>query len=113
MKALHVIPAALFLGIAYIQLNDPDPLYWIIVYGGTATTAFARALGKSSDFWTTILIGAVAAGMVIATPSLVEFIAAGEFAAIGDMDRAPYIESAREFGGLLLALSLLLYYYKR
>lgn len=112
MKALHFLLAALFLYIAYIQLNDPDPLYWIIIYAGTAAIALAKGLGRSSEFWTTILIGAAAAGMITATPALVEFIAAGDFAAIGDMDRAPYVEPAREFGGLLLALSLLLYYYK-
>ena len=113
MKALHFIFAALFLYMAYIQLNDPDPLYWIIIYVGTAAIALAKGLGVSSDFWTTILIGAAAAGMIIATPSLVEFIASGDLAAIGDMRRAPYVEPAREFGGLLLAFGLLLYYYIR
>ena len=113
MKAVHFILAAFFLYMAYLQFNDPDPLYWLIVYAGTAAIALAKGLGRSSDFWTTILIGATAAGMIIATPSLVEFIAAGDFAAIGDMDRAPYVEPAREFGGLLLALILLLYYNRR
>ncbi|MDH3747546.1 MAG: transmembrane 220 family protein [Gammaproteobacteria bacterium] len=113
MKALHFILAALFLYMAYLQFNDPDPLYWIIIYAGTAAIALAMGLDRSSDFWTTILIGATAAGMIITTPSVAEFIAAGDFTAIGDMDRAPYVEPAREFGGLLLALVLLLYYYKR
>ncbi len=112
MKAIHFVFSALFLYFAYIQLNDPDPLYWIVIYTGTAAVALARGLGKSSKFWTTILIGAVAAGMIVATPGLVDFIAAGNIAAIGDMDNAPYVEPAREFGGLLLALGLLLYYYK-
>ena len=112
MKAIHFVFSALFLYFAYIQLNDPDPLYWIVIYTGTAAVALARGLGKSSKFWTTILIGAVAAGMIIATPGLVDFIASGNIAAIGDMDNAPYVEPAREFGGLLLALGLLLYYYK-
>ena len=52
MKALHFILAALFLYIAYIQLNDPDPLYWIIIYAGTAAIALAKGLGRSSEFWT-------------------------------------------------------------
>ena len=118
MKAIHFVFSALFLYFAYIQLNlilclnDPDPLYWIVIYTGTAAVALARGLGKSSEFWTTILIGAVAAGMIVATPGLVDFIASGNIAAIGDMDNAPYVEPAREFGGLLLALGLLLYYYK-
>ena len=112
MKAIHFVFSALFLYFAYIQLNDPDPLYWIVIYTGTAAVALAMGLGKSSEFWTTILIGAVAAGMIVATPGLVDFIASGNIAAIGDMDNAPFVKPAREFGGLLLALGLLLYYYK-
>ena len=94
MKAIHFVFSALFLYFAYIQLNDPDPLYWIVIYTGTAAVALARGLGKSSEFWTTILIGAVAAGMIVATPGLVDFIASGNITAIGDMDNAPYVEPA-------------------
>jgi hypothetical protein len=36
VKVLHYVLAALFLYIAALQFNDPDPLYWIIVYVGTA-----------------------------------------------------------------------------
>ena len=112
MKAIHFVFSALFLYFAYIQLNDPDPLYWIVIYTGTAAVAFAKGLGRSSEFWTIILIGVAAAGMIVATPGLVDFIASGDIAVIGDMNNAPYVEPAREFGGLLLALCLLFYYYK-
>ena len=112
MKAIFLVFGALFLYMAYIQLNDPDPLYWIVVYVGTAAIAFARWRGISSDFWTSILIGATAAGMIIATPGLVDFIAAGDFSVIGDMSNAPHVEPAREFGGLLIAFCFLLYSYK-
>lgn len=112
MKAIYAVIGALFLYIVYIQFNDPDPFYWIVVYAGTAAVAFAGLLGKSSEFWTTILIGAVAAGMIVATPGLVDFIAAGDIAVIGDMNNAPNVEPAREFGGLFIAFSFLLYCYK-
>ena len=111
MKVLHFLLAALFLYIAYLQLNDPDPLYWICIYVGTATVALSTALGRRDEFWTAILIGATAAGMIIAAPSLVEFLAAGNMAEISDMAAAPYVEPAREFGGLLFAFGVLLYYY--
>ena len=109
MKAIKLGLSALFVYMVYIQLNDPDPLYWIVVYGGVAAVTFGHVLGKSSDFWTTILIGATAAGMIVATPGLVDFIAAGDVAAIGDMGNAPYVEPAREFGGLLIAFVVLLF----
>lgn len=106
-----IIVGALFLYMAYIQFNDPDPLYWIVVYSGTAAVALARGLGKSSEFWTVILVGAVAAGMIVAAPGFVEFMAAGDVAAMGDMNNASYVEPAREFGGLLIAFGFLLYSY--
>ncbi|MGI9205324.1 MAG: transmembrane 220 family protein [Woeseiaceae bacterium] len=112
MKAIFIILGALFLYMAYIQLNDPDPLYWIAVYVGTAEVALAKALGKSSEFWTTILIGAVAAGLIVAAPGLIDFVAAGDLAMINDMANASYVEPAREFGGLLIAFGFLLYSYK-
>lgn len=112
MKAIFAALGALFLYMAYIQLNDPDPFYWILVYTGTAAIAFARSVGKSSEFWTTILLGAVGGGMVIAAPGLIDFFVAGDIAAIGNMTNAPYVESAREFGGLLIAFVFLLVCYK-
>lgn len=109
VKAVFAALGALFLYMAYIQLNDPDPLYWILIYSGAAAIAFAKSAGKDSQFWTTILIGAVGGGMVIASPGFIEFVAAGDFAVIGDMKNAPYVEAAREFGGLLIAFVFLLF----
>lgn len=111
MKVLNIVFGVLFLYMAYIQLNDPDPLYWIVIYCGTAAVAFARWRGKHSDFWTTLLVGAVAAGMIVATPGFVDFLAAGELAVINDMANASYVEPAREFGGLLIAFAFLLFSY--
>lgn len=113
MKALHLIFGALFLYIAYLQFNDPDPLYWIIVYAGTAAIAFGAGFGRFNQFAATVLVGAVAAGMIITTPAVVEFLAAGDLGAINDMQKAAYVEPTREFGGLLMALALLLYYLRR
>ena len=112
MKAVFVLVGMLFLYMAYIQLNDPDPLYWIAIYAGTAAIAFARFGGRNSEFWTTILLGVAAGGMIVAAPSLIEFIAAGDVAAIGEMQNASYVEPAREFVGLLIALGFLLYCYR-
>ncbi|MEL7187025.1 MAG: transmembrane 220 family protein [Pseudomonadota bacterium] len=112
MKAAYLGLSALFLYMVYIQFNDPDPLYWIVVYGGVAAVALGHAFGKASDFWTVALIGATLGGMIIAAPGFVEFVAAGDIAAMGDMRNAGYVEPAREFGGLLIALGALVYCYK-
>lgn len=52
----HVwVGAALFVLFALLQLNDPDPLSWVVVYGMTALYSAAVATGTLSRgpvlFW--------------------------------------------------------------
>lgn len=81
-------------------------MYWIPVYSGTAMVAIAKGLGKSSLFWNALLIGGIAAGLLIAAPGVADYLTSGDLSLTGDMARASHIEPAREFGGLLLALAL-------
>ncbi len=99
---------------ALLQFNDPDPLYWVWVYGGTAVVAVAKCLGRSSPFWNVLLLGAALSGMVIALPSLLEYLRDGDWASIaGSMESNAHAEPVREFLGLLLAAALLCWYQRR
>lgn len=100
---------------AGLQFNDSDPVYWVAVYGGTALVALAKALGRYSEFWAAIVIGAVVAGMITAFPGVLNFFEYGESQEIVGpmMSSKAYVESTREFGGLLLALVVLASYVKR
>ena len=107
----NIAAAAVFLVFAAIQLNDPDPLYWILVYAGTAAVALAQALGRHSRFWTGACVGAVAAGMVSTAPSFGQYLISGNLGSLfGDMAGGDYVENSREFLGLLMALVLLIVY---
>ena len=64
--------ALLFFVFAVIQLNEPDPLYWIIVYGGTSAILIARSFGKRNQFWTGVCVGVVLAGVVSTAPSFTQ-----------------------------------------
>lgn len=46
MSRVHWSGAGVFLLFALVQLNDPDPLGWVIVYGATAFYSAAAALGR-------------------------------------------------------------------
>ena len=108
MKAFNFVVAAVFLVFAAIQLNDPDPLYWIGVYAGTAGVALARAFGRQSRFWTGACVGAVAAGIVTTAPAFGQFLGSGQpMSLLGAMSGGDYIENSREFLGLALALAVL------
>jgi Transmembrane family 220, helix len=115
MRFLDYVFAVMFLAMAGLQFNDPDPIYWVAVYGGAALVALSRALGRYSEFWAAITIGAAVAGLLMAIPGVLNFIDFGSFSELfGDMHASkPYIESTREFGGLMLVLIVLASYVKR
>jgi hypothetical protein len=115
MRVLNYIFAAVFFLMAGLQFNDPDPVYWVAVYGGTALVALGKALGRYSDFWAALTIGGVLAGMIYAFPGVLNFVDFGTFdELLGAMSSTkPYVESTREFAGLLLALIVLASYVKR
>ena len=121
MRLWNFGAAALFLVIAALQLNDPDPIYWVLVYGGTAMIAFGQGLGRHSIFWTGACIGALATGIISTAPAFGDYLASENFSSIfsepesfssvfSAMNSRDYIENSREFLGLVLAFVLLTTY---
>jgi len=115
MRILNYMFAGLFFVMAGLQFNDPDPIYWVAIYGGAALVALGKGLGRFSEFWAAIVIGGVVAGLIYAVPGVLNFIDFGSFEELtGKMTSSkPYIESTREFGGLMIALIVLASYVKR
>jgi hypothetical protein len=115
MRVLDYVFAAIFLVMAGLQFNDPDPVYWVAIYGGAALVSLSKALGRYSEFWAAIVIGGAVAGLIYAVPGVLNFIEYGSFEELtGKMTASkPYIESTREFGGLLIVLIVLASYVKR
>ncbi len=104
-----IILAGLAFLAAFIQWNDPDPVYWIAVYTATGVTIVIQVVGRLSRFWVTLVIGAVMGGLLMTLGGLVEYLRSGDLGSItGEMTASkPYVEEAREFVGLALALLLL------
>ncbi|MEJ8569147.1 transmembrane 220 family protein [Elongatibacter sediminis] len=105
----------MFVLMAAIQLNDPDPVYWVAVYAAVAIVSLAAATGRSMPRFGLIALGVVLAGMLIAAPGFVEYLRHDYWTEIGGAMRAdaPWIESAREFIGLVMAAAALLFLRKR
>lgn len=104
-KFFHLIASLLFFTMAAIQLNDPDPYYWVVVYISAAIIPAGLCLGKRLETLSKVSIGMILAGLIISGPGAMEYFVANDYASIyGSMLNAkPYVESAREFGGLLIA----------
>lgn len=103
-KIIHGIATLLFFTMAAIQLNDPDPLYWVVVYLAAALLSGGLCIGSRLETLSKVVIGMVLAGLLISGPGVIEYFAADDYASIyGNMSGdKPYVESAREFGGLLI-----------
>ena len=61
LVAANVLFAALFVVAAGLQYNDPDPIRWIVLYGGAAVATVA-ALHRRGGWIAALLVVVVAAG---------------------------------------------------
>ena len=115
MRVISAALALLFLIAALLQGNDPDPYYWVLVYGGAAVVAFGDVLGKRSYFWTVLVMGAAAAGMLIALPGVFEWLGSGDLTSVGGpmLETKPWVEPARECLGLFIVFATLAVYARR
>ena len=97
---------------AVIQLNDPDPLYWFVVYIMVMIVSLAKFFNRPIDMFAKVTTGMVLAGLLISVTGVIEYFTAEDFGSItGRMTvEKPYIESAREFGGLFIASIYLIFY---
>ena len=117
MKLKVILPVFLsvfFLGMGALQLNDPDPLYWVTVYAMTALIPHSRLLNRHYVviFWLTA--GMVFAGLLQSLTGFIDFVAAGDWGLLTApmTDKLPAIEYAREFLGLLFSVACLIGYRK-
>ena len=109
-KTAASIATLMFILFAALQLNDPDPLYWFLVYAAVAVVAAAAVVGRRLPRFALVTLGAVIAGVLIAAPGFVDYLQSGDWSSIAEHmnDEEPYIEQGREFVGLLIAAAALL-----
>ena len=109
---IHLITASLLIVMAYLQLNDPDPIMWVIFYIGAAGPAVLRLWGHT-NLWLNGLI--LAFGLVLLGYTLEGFGNYLEHMETESLTRdmspeKPYIEEAREFLGTLFAVVIVAIY---
>lgn len=111
MKVLNLVLAAMFLLFAFVQINDPDPVLWILIYGLMAVVCVLAAFKYYyRGVLLAILIAFVAYSFVY-LPGVAEWLRTDDKALLFD-DLAkmqhPYIEEAREFLGLLICILVII-----
>ena len=111
-KVSKLVLSGLFILFAYFQLNDPgDSTLWIAIYIILAALYGFAAFGKYSR----IILGAcmigLLGGVVYLFPSMIEFFTNDDGIGLAQTmnNDFPYIEEARECGGLMIGLVALAY----
>lgn len=114
-KVINSLLFVLFTLFAVIQLNDPDPLKWFLIYIGVAILALVSNYVVISK----TLIWVLALGLLIYAGFHVMFLidwlqTDNKSEIFGEMVyEKPYLEGSREFIGLFMALLAVLFQIKK
>ncbi len=113
-KIIHAVLAALFIIFAAVQINDPDPERWILLYGMVAGLSLLHGFWKPLPYVTFALMCLCLFWAITLVPGMLEWFASSDKSEmLGQMmDNKPYIEETRELGGLLIASAALFYLWR-
>ncbi len=113
MRILNYILALMFMVFAFVQVNDPDPILWILIYGAMAITAILAAFEFYATKFIIALLVVYVLYSLVYVPGVMEWLQTDNKAALFDdvakMEHL-YIEEAREFLGLLICEIVLVFY---
>lgn len=110
MKVLNLVLAAMFILFAFVQVNDPDPVLWIVIYGLMAVACILAAFGNYYPKALTVLLLVYLAYSFFLIPGVFEWLRSEDKSLLFDdiaKMQYPYIEVAREFLGLVLCILVL------
>jgi hypothetical protein len=113
MRILNFVLAVMFLIFAFVQVNDPDPILWILIYGAMAVVCILAAFNV---YFRKFLIFQGIAYLLYAIyyfPGVEEWITSEDksmlFDNIAKMEFS-YIEESREFLGLSICVAVIIFY---
>lgn len=116
MRILNSVLALMFMAFAFVQVNDPDPILWILIYGIMAIISVMAIF----EYFIPAFMYALAAGytvyLVVLFPGMMDWYNSPDRSLLFDdiaKMQYPYIEEAREFLGLAICLMVLVFYILR
>lgn len=111
MKVFNIVFAILFLLFAYVQVNDPDPILWIVIYLNMTAICTVAVFRKLPGVWLYLTAGAYFVYACFLIPGSWEWFQSPDRSLLFDdiaKMQYPYIEETREFLGLVICLLVLL-----
>jgi hypothetical protein len=116
MRIANFLLAIMFMLFAFVQVNDPDPVIWILIYGIMAVFSIMAIFEfYPKKFLIAVLVLYVLYSFVY-IPGVAEWLRTENKAALFDnvakMENL-YIEESREYLGLLICVIVLIFYLYR
>lgn len=111
MKVLNLVLAALFLVFAFVQVNDPDPVLWILIYGLMAVACVLAAFGRYYRIASITLLVLYAGYSVVYLSGVMEWMRSNDKSMLFDnlaKMQFHYIEESREYLGLIICIAVLI-----
>lgn len=111
MKVINLLLAVMFIAFAFVQINDPDPLVWIFIYGSLAVICVMAAFRYYPRiFMLVLLIGLIAYSFLFFDGLMEWFALENKSLLFDDLAKMqhPYIEESREFLGLMICIVVLI-----
>jgi hypothetical protein len=109
----HILLAVMFFVFALLQINDPDPLLWILIYASVMVLSGLAAFGKYYFKVMVFLAMVFLIYMVILFPGVRDWYQSPDRSLLFDdiaKMQYPYIEESREFLGLAICQVVLTCY---
>jgi hypothetical protein len=110
MKIVNLLLAVMFLAFAFVQINDPDPIVWILIYGSMAVVCILAAFRYYPRLVLTFMLVALAAYSIIFFDGVMVWFAQDDKSVLFDdiaKMQHPYVEESREFLGLMICVLVL------
>jgi hypothetical protein len=113
MKIFNIVFALIFLLFAFVQFNDPDPILWIAIYGAMAALCIMAVFNRYPQRVYLVLLVLLVGYSTLLIPSVLVWLRQEHltdlFDEVAKMEHL-YIEESREFLGLMICVSVLLFY---
>jgi hypothetical protein len=116
MRIVNFVLAAMFLIFAFVQINDPDPVVWILAYGAMAVFCIMAIFEFYPGKFLAGLLAVFILYSFVYIPGVIEWLEQDNKGLLFDdvaKMQYPYIEQAREFLGLLICIGVLIFHLVR
>ena len=100
----NVVAAVLFAASVAVQLNDPDPLPWMAIYGGAVIIALLEIIRRVRPVFPALLSVTALAWAATIAPRVIGRVPLAEMFGAFEMKNAGVEESREMYGLLLVAL---------